>query len=358
MLKFKLSQWATVVFIFIGLLSSPLTKASSQTSPFLKAMFDPRIELLYLIDVTAMAGSYSNCQPLNTVYLQKAMKHFGQYDAHPAVTFYREKIRYVYSNKVLEDSFLLLPDTFHQEDIFEMENLPKEITEFLNLAISFYRDTRVDQFLLSQQETLDFIKKSFQSMLNRQSWQSIYQEWFSDSMEEVCMILAPLKTTPHHAKLSGSKTKKSYVLVLGLSSINNGFLVFATASEIQESVMVQGSAHLFLNEMDKHKDQSDLINTLMQPYEEQWKSMNLDNPFQYLAFHMGNSIYCKLMESYQDNFNADTYLNETYEKGYVLIKDHSRLLDDFILHRDVYLDFNSFVPVWMESMIELLTPQL
>jgi hypothetical protein len=348
MLDTKRKIFALLLCLFM--VSVSFQALAVQDSLSLRAAMDPRIELLYIIDATANASSWHNCQLMNTVYNQQVIKHFSPFAEHEAVKYYKAYIEDKFDLSLLEKAFLCLAPSLPQAEISIPEEWPIELGVFVQKAQVFYQDSAFQAFMLRQASIVREIERTYQAMLNRQNWQVTYFTWFSASISQFYVVLSPLKRSFHQGYLiSVSETSQHYTLVLGLTAISNGFLVFAPSRDLQQLVLQKASKDLILNDMKQYPHKLNSIEESMLTHEKTWKDLGFANSTDFVAHQMALCIYWKFLDELNQEDSSLRFLQEAEEEGYFLIKFNWALLHDFS-HSSEFQSWKDYTSLWMDQL--------
>lgn len=316
----------------------------------LKAKLDHRIELLYIIDATANASSWHNCQLMNTVYHQQVIKHFSTFVEHDAVSYYKKFIEDQIDFKILEKAFLSLPASHMPDQFITPKEWPIELGVFVQKALNFYYESSFQTFMLSQSSIIREVERSFQAVLNRQTWQETYFNWFSSSLSQISVLISPLKTSSHQGYLVPmSDMSQHYYIVLGLTAINNGFLVFAKSEELQALVLYHMSKELITAEMKFFPEELDKIDHNIQAYEKTWIELGFENSSDFIAHQMALCIYWNFLDELAQEKSSAALLNEAEEAGFFLIKCNWDILQSFLNYPEL-ISWKAYTPLFLEKL--------
>lgn len=346
--------------IFVLLLSLFVVSASFQVlavqdSLSMIATMDSRIELLYIIDATANASSWHNCQLMNTVYNQQVIKHFTSFREHEAIRYFKANIEDKFDFFLLEKAFLYLPSSLSQDEFHIPEEWPIELGLFVQKALVFYQDSAFQAFMLRQASIIREIERTYQAILNRQNWQDTYFNWFSASLSHFSVILSPLKRSSHQGYLiSTTETSQQYALILGLTAINNGFLVFAPSRDLQQLVLQKTSKDLILNDMKKYPEKLGSIEERMLVHEKTWKDLGFANSTDFIAHQMALCIYWKFLDELNQAESSVQFLQEAEEEGYFLMKFNWASLQDFSQRSELKF-WKDYTSLWMDQLSQELS---
>jgi hypothetical protein len=324
--------------------------AVQEISP-LKAVMDVRIELLYIIDATANASSWHNCQLMNTIYNQQVIKHFSPYQKHEAVQYYLKFIQGKFDFSYLERAFLSLPYSLQKDEIIVLDQWPIELGLFIDKALAFYQDSEFKIFMLRQSSIIREMERSYQGILNRQQWQESYLAWFSESLAQFRVVLSPLKRFSHQGYLIKLNDElPDYTLVLGLTAINNGYLVFAPSKDLQKLILLEASYEMIWHEMEFFPEKMALIEEALLSSNDTWIDLGFTDSSQFVAYQMAMCMYWKVLDDLDQDDSAIQYIQEAEEAGYFLIKPSWNLFNSFSQAQDS-LSWKAYTPIWMDSLL-------
>jgi hypothetical protein len=343
------------VLLCFFMVSSAFQALALSDHPTLKARIDLRIELLYIIDATANASSWHNCQLMNTVYHQQVIKHFTSYCDHDAISYYKAFIEDKLDFNILERAFLSLPPSQMPDHVEAPKEWSAELGIFVQKALDFYHESAFQNFMLRQSSIIREIESSYQAVLNRQTWQETFFEWFSPSMSQFSILISPLKKSSHQGYLVPmSDMSLQYYLVLGLTAISNGFLVFAGSSELQTLVLQDVSNDLVRTEMKLFPEELCVIEQHMLAYESTWKDLGFSNSTDFIAHQMALCMYWRFSDELNQDQSSDHFLQEAEEAGYFLIISNWKILQDFVQNFELK-SWKAYTPLYLKELSSVIS---
>jgi hypothetical protein len=315
---------------------------------------DHRMELLYIIQATANASSYHNCQLMNTVYHQEVIKYFRSFRDHEAVVYYKQHMERQFDIGYLEEVFLSLPTYMQEEDIEWKEHWPVEVCNFVEQSIAFYFDSSFRSFMNRQHSIIQQMESIFQRNISRQSWLEDYMGWFSSSVDTMHIVLSPLKRSSHtfYYPIKHNEEIRIYI-VLGLTAISNGFLVFAPESVLRELTIYHGSQLLLREGLSLQRQLLDEVATMLDSH---LKEMNLpyDSAEEYISNQLGISFYWIVIQRLDESFSLSNEIEEKRSLGYVFIADIYQLAQEFVFQDSEQGDWKIYAPVFLTKLIKMI----
>ncbi len=348
-----------ISYLVAGLLLFPSFGMSrEEQKEGFKVSVDPGIELLYIIDAVSDAERYHNCQLMNTIYRQQAMRHFDAHRNHSAIKMYREVIKKNYCLLDLEKSFLSLPHCMNieewQEDAIEDEVLLAFIIE----AMQFYRQAFVQWFLEDMEMVIGEVERIFNSMLRRQTWKDDFLSLFCGTVDEVHIMLSPLKYAQHQGHWLKDEDSSVYYLVLGLSEISNGFLIFASAQDFQQLLIQDAGSQWIKHELMQIEDFYEDFAIHLTDKEDDWQSLGFEDLASFVGYQTGLVLYWEMMNELKDDYQVQEKMEEAFESGYFLIYPIAEEMERWLhVAEDKQKLWAEFAPEFIANLIENIESQ-
>ncbi len=345
--------------LMIGLLLFPsFGLCKEEQKDLIKVSVDPRIELLYIIDAVSDADRYHNCQLMNTIYRQQAMRHFSSHRNHSAITMYKDQIKTEYSLDFLEEVFLMLPLSMNidegQTDAIDDEVL----RSFIHEAVQFYHQAFVCWFLEDMEMVISEVKRIFNAMLHRQTWKDDFFSMFQGTVDEVHIMLSPLKYAQHQSHWIKDEASSIYYLILGLTEISNGFLIFAGADDFQQLLLQDAGSKWIAYEIKQIEDPYETLALHLTDKEDEWQSLGFECAASFVAIQASSVLYWEFMDAFTDTFDMSEKKEEAFENGYFLIYSIADLMDSW-LHctEDDPKHWSDFAPEFIDGLIDCIDSQ-
>ena len=298
-----------------------------------------KIELLGIITILE-ADDYFACELLNTIFKRDAVAWFRPYRNHSAIKSYRHLLDLGFSDNHLR-AYLM-----------ELGNLP-ELTIPDTLSSTF----RTEPFRLWHQHLLQFLdESSFSSFWSRE------REYYNQAVEQFApssnlldsirkemqflgftnlpfrWVLSPL-IFGNQAILVNQEAESQGMIILGLSDIQNGRLVFGK-EKTQLTLIQQDLLQLLVNKVTiPFQEDISKSESLLDPIKELMKNEGINTWQECFNQHLFWSIRLINFEE-----NPSEKIIELQKLGYIYVDDTYQLLQQYEQYRSYFPTVTTFLP--------------
>jgi len=320
-----------------------------------KAVVDPRIELMSVIFHLAGNEEYNKCKSKR--FMANLDEHFKEHGNHPAVKMARQlrKNRWVSYDAVMGMA-VHIKDVNTCAELVPFEPRPlgldgrwriDEAREFLAKCRDFVRDTNFDAFLQKNKPTYDVATQRLQYLVDSQAKLQWFDDFFGTQHDrQFNLVVSILNGGSSYGSRVQIGDEMNIYCILGAWRIDWFGWGNASFNPGVVTTIVHEFNHSYCNPVvDKYMDQfEDFGKKFYKKYEEQMKSQAYGS-WQTMMYESLVRA-CEVRYGYANNGPqyAERIARYQISRGFPWTKELSDVLAEYETQRDKYPDFESFMP--------------
>ncbi len=233
-----------------------------------------------------------------------------------------------------------------------------EFKECVRLLNKFYKDTRFHQFYLSNKSFYDSIEREFQKLVDQidTAW---FQDFFGKPYKMDNIWLVPSNGVHNFAILRKDAEGNKYNNCVIACPFTNasGEVIF---SEGTFQTLIHEICHNYTSPICQQNEAffKEICDTLYNTKVEKVLRANAygdPGAFTYEGINRLCEFYYYQTHNTFDSVELDRRIHNDEKKGFIWLEEMLRLMDVFASNRDIYPDFQSFVPQLHGFLSEVVT---
>ena len=347
----NMPRFKTIGVYIIALL--PLVTSAEQIK--VKAVVDPRVELMSVIFHLAGNPEYNKCKSKR--FMSNLNEHFKEYRDHPAVKMAAEL-----RNKRSVSYDAVMSMAVHIKDINNCAGLVRfeprpdtldgrwridEAREFLAKCRDFVSDTNFDAFLQKNKPMYDIATQRLQQLVDSQAKLQWFDEFFgTKSDKQFNLVISILNGTSSYGTRVKTGDKLQVYSILGVWRIEWFGWGNPTFNPGIVSTIVHEFGHSYCNPlMDKYMDQFEGFGKkFYNKHKKQMKNQAYGNWRTMMYESLVRACEVRYAMANGGLQRAERIAGYQIKRGFVWTKELSELLAEYEKQRDKYHDLESFMP--------------
>lgn len=305
----------------------------------IKAEVSSSVETLQIFYLLKNQSGYSQCEFENTIFKKLTLEWFSQYTGHKAVQDFIQSISTKYTQQELIRLFSDI--SFTTSGLFDLSDPSisndqtlstwmKDVNSFLEESQStLFFDTMLDYYNLLP--TTLSPSSSFMTTLHRM------MSFFNVAGCKV--VLTPTLMHQYYLIDRSEQKQLSFTIILGLQSIQNGYISFTTSDLQQELLYTLLPNQCLSFSLQSYQPNIEKLSHLWSPIQKTMQQDKIDTWSQAFQEHLRISILYKL---FPETFTRSLFSKKT-ESGYQYLPFTAGIIEEYLLQRPDYQSFDSLM---------------
>lgn len=348
------SAWGSVAGLAPDSNATPAISERPASSPQLRVLVDPRVELFCIL--FRLAGNPEYNQARVESYSADVEKQFSAYRDHSAVKLARQlRATRGVSYDACMSMAIHLTDAYELQPIVPLKPWPdgldsrwtlENATNFLALARQFVKDTSFREFIEAHQPLYETTTSRMRTFLEKEAHLEWFHDYFGERPQATFTVVPGLLNGGccYGARCRDAAGNERLFCILGVWKTDRAGLPEFTS--VMLGTVVHEFCHSYANTIiDRHQDELDMAGRkLFQSVADKMRSQAYGNAQTVLRESLVRACTVRYHHQYRGAAAAQRAVKNEKRRGFLWTGELSDLLDEYEAQRDRYPTLESFSP--------------
>ncbi len=331
-----------VAILIIGFFLSHffyLSKTQANSLDYqIKAEVSSSIETLQVFYLLKYQSGYSQCEYENTIFKKLSLEWFSPFSGHKAVQDFNQNISVRYTQEELTNLFSQIPFTGGVFDLsYPSLKHDQTLTAWMKDVNNFLAESQSETFFSRMQDYYDLLPTTLNS---KTSFMMTLERILSFFNIKGCKVyITPTLMHQYYLVSNPQNNEITLTIILGLQSIQNGYITFAT-SELQQEMLFTTLMNYCLElSLLPFQHNIEKLSGLWPPIEESMHRDKIETWSKAFQEHLRIGLLYKL---FPESYTVNLYQQKT-ESGYQYLPFTTGVIEEYLRQRTFYQSFDSLM---------------